>query len=81
LSGSWRTFERSITIQDVPVAPSEHTETDVTSRSVSVGRIGVYLIAVLALLFVLWSMVEGGERDLWTFSSGLVRPAAALLLP
>jgi hypothetical protein len=62
------------------VAPSEHTETDATAQPAAMRRIGVYLIAGLALLVVLWSLIEGGERDLWTRSSALLRPAVALLL-
>ena len=62
------------------MAPSEHTETDATAQATAVRRIGVYLIAGLALLVVLWSLIEGGERDLWTRPSALLRPAVALLL-
>ncbi len=62
------------------MAPSEHTETDATTQSVAVRRIGVYLIAGLSLLVVVWSLIEGGERDLWTLQSALLRPAVVLLL-
>ena len=69
LGGSCRTFELSEPIQDVMVAPSKHTRPGETVPLGAWRRIAVYAVVVIALLVVLWALIEGGERDLWTRAS------------
>jgi hypothetical protein len=47
------------------VAPSKHTRTGETVTPDARRRIAVYAVVVIALLVVLWALIEGGDRDLW----------------
>ena len=67
--------------QDVPVAPSEQTEALATSSNVAARRVAVYLVATAALLLVVWSLIKGGDRNLWTQPSALLQPVIATLVP
>ena len=61
------------------MALSEPTETAAPAPSLAARRIVVYVVAAIALLVVLWSLIKGGERDLWNLPSAVLRPAVGLL--
>ncbi len=56
------------------MAPSEHTEAEAVASPVTARRAAVYIVAVLALGVVVWALIEGNERDLWTQPS-MIWPA------
>lgn len=67
------------------MAPSEHTDAHThaprdAARDAAL-RAVVYVVALAALALVAWSLIEGGNRDLWTQSPGLLRPMATSLAP
>ena len=53
------------------MASSEHPEADATAPTIAIPRIVTYVCVCLALLVVLWALIEGGDRDLWTQPSAL----------
>jgi hypothetical protein len=73
----WRTFGLSTVMQDVPVAPSEDTETDPNASAFAIRRIAAYLCVCIALAVVIWALVEGGDRDTSTQASVLLAPSFA----
>jgi len=63
------------------VAPSEHNEADVHARRFLLQRAVVYAVAVVALVVVLWALIEGGERDPLTQTASSLSAAIAFLAP
>ena len=65
------------------MASNEHSAGEAAAQSVALRRgafrrFGIYAVVVIALLVVIWALIEGAERDLWTQPSSLGHPTALL---
>lgn len=82
LSRSSPSFREPQPIEDVPVAPTDYrsvVESEIEAeRAAAIRRVIVYVVAFLSLCLLVWALIEGGERDLWT-RTGALDPSALLV--